>query len=66
VSKVVPYEDNTKVSFEYKTAEFNWILKELPLTFKGKDSITVTFDLSDLKLGTVYSFRVRPSILVVN
>jgi len=59
VAKVVPNEDGTKISFEYKTTDTNWMLKELPLTFKGKDSITVTFDLSDLKLGTVYSFRVR-------
>jgi uncharacterized protein (TIGR02145 family) len=59
VAKLVPNEESTKVSFEYKTADSNWLLKELPLTFKGKDSIKVTFDLSDLKPGTVYSFRVR-------
>ncbi len=59
VAKLVPNEENTKVSFEYKTADSNWLLKELPLTFSGKDSIKVTFDLSDLKPGTVYSFRVR-------
>ena len=59
VAKVVPNENDTQVSFEYKTTDTDWAIKNLPLTFKGKDSITVTFDLSDLKLGTVYSFRVR-------
>jgi uncharacterized protein (TIGR02145 family) len=59
VAKVIPNEDDTKVSFEYKTTDTDWMIKELPLTFKGKDSVTVTFDLPDLKLGTVYSFRVR-------
>lgn len=59
VAKVVPNENDTKVSFEYKTAESSWTVKDLPLTFSGKDSITVTFDLSTLKLGTEYSFRVK-------
>jgi len=59
VAKVVPNENDTKVSFEYKAAESDWSVKDLPLTFSGKDSVTVTFDLSTLKLGTEYSFRVK-------
>ena len=59
VAKIVPNENGTTVSFEYKSTNIDWANKAVPLTFSGKDSVTVTFDLSDLKLGTVYSFRVR-------
>ena len=56
---VVPNEDNTSVAFEYQTTNSTWSTKVLPTKFSGKDSIKVTFDLSDLQLNTVYSFRLR-------
>ena len=60
VANVVPNTDGTSVSFEYNSSENStWVAKTLPLTFKGKDSVKVTFDLSDLKVGTDYSFRVK-------
>jgi len=58
-AKLVTNENDTQVSIEYKTSGSDWLVKSLPSPFNGKDSTTVTFDLSDLKLGTVYSLRVR-------
>jgi len=58
-AKLVTNENDTQVSIEYKTSGSDWLVKSLPSTFNGKDSTTVTFDLTDLKLGTVYSFRLK-------
>ncbi len=56
---VIPNEDNTSVAFEYQTTNSTWSTKVLPTKFSGKDSIKVTFDLSDLQANTVYNFRLR-------
>jgi uncharacterized protein (TIGR02145 family) len=59
-AEVVPNEDGTMVSFEYKNStDGTWSEKNLPTTFSGKNNQKVTFDLSDLKANTEYNFRVK-------
>ena len=60
VAKVLPNEDGTKATFEIKAGgQSTWSSYALPLTYNGKDTIKVTFDLFDLKVGTAYDFRIK-------
>lgn len=60
VAKFIPNEDNTTISFEYSIKDKDsWISNQLPTKFSGKDSVKVTFDLSNLNLNTIYSFRIK-------
>jgi len=59
VASVIPNEANTVISFEYQTLNSAWQTKTLPTSFSGKDSVKVTFDLSDLQANTHYNFRVK-------
>ena len=60
VAKVLPNEDGTSASFEIKAnGQSAWSSYALPLTYNGKDTIKVTFDLFDLKVGTAYDFRIK-------
>lgn len=60
VASVIPNEADTKIAFEFKSNESNcWQSRALPLSFSGKNSVKVTFDLSDLEAGTDYRFRVK-------
>ena len=60
VAKVLPNEDGTKAAFEIKASgESTWGSYVLPLTYNGKDTVKVTFDLFDLKVGTTYDFRIK-------
>jgi len=61
VAKVVPNEAGTKVSFQYKEGVSDWNTMSLAQDFSGKDSVTVTSDLINLKSWTAYSFRVVAS-----
>jgi len=60
VAKVLPNEDGTRAAFEIKAnGQSTWSTYDLPLTYNGKDTIKVTFDLFDLKVGTTYDFRIK-------
>jgi len=60
VAKVLPNEDGTRAAFEIKAnGQSTWGSYVLPLTYNGKDTIKVTFDLFDLKVGTTYDFRIK-------
>ena len=59
VAKVIPNDTATTISFDYKILGGDWITKMMLLKYSGKDSVTVTFDLSDLKPQTDYSYRVK-------
>ncbi len=60
VAKVLPNEDGTKAAFEIKAnGQSVWSSYALPLAYNGKDTIKVTFDLFDLKVGTAYDFRIK-------
>ena len=58
---VIANEDNTQVSFDYKTGSSAWKTNTLPTTFAGKDTIKVSFDLAKLTASTNYTLRVRAS-----
>jgi len=61
---IVPMQADTKASFEYQTSGTSWKKFDLFLALEGKnlkDSIKVTFDLSDLVPNTFYSFRINAS-----
>lgn len=59
---VKPNEADTKISCEFKsTTETTWQSKTLPNTSTGKDSIKVTFDLTNLTTNTQYLFRIKSS-----
>ena len=60
VANVLPNEDGTKAAFEIKEkSQSTWSTYALPLTYNGKDTVKVTFDLFDLKVGTTYDFRLK-------
>ena len=60
VANVLPNEDGTKAAFEIKEKSLStWSTYALPLTYNGKDTVKVTFDLFDLKVGTTYDFRIK-------
>lgn len=58
-ASVIPNQDNTSISFEYRTLNATWISKSLGSTFSGSDSVKVNLDLSDLQFNTLYNFRVK-------
>jgi len=60
VAKVVPNENGTTVSFEYKTlAVSTWATVPVSGTFSGKDSVEVSVALTALVANTEYSYRVK-------
>jgi len=61
VALVIPNEDGTEVSFEYKKTVSGVWTKTFPLIYGGADSIEISSDLSGLEAGTEYSFRVKAS-----
>jgi len=55
VGVVVPNQKNTTFTFEYRLAsEITWQSQTLSQTFNGSDSIQVTLDVDNLKVGSKY------------
>ncbi len=60
VAKVVPNENGTTVSFEYKTqAASTWTAVSVSGTLSGKDSVEVTTTPNNLVANTDYVYRVK-------
>ena len=60
VAKVVPNENGTTVSFEYKTqVASTWTAVSVSGTLSGKDSVEVTTALNNLVANTDYVYRVK-------
>lgn len=59
-ANIIPNDNEVTVSFLYKKkAETDWITSTLPTKYSGKDSVKVTFEITNLTLNTEYEFLVK-------
>jgi uncharacterized protein (TIGR02145 family) len=62
VGMVIPNQKSTSITFDYRlSTETVWQSQTLANTFSGSDSIRVTANVTNLKIGSEYTVRLRAS-----